>query len=147
METLEQLNITYKLTGGGKDAWKNVPILFADDRQRCIQLVNTSVTHKDQEILELKKQIQLLKEERDTLIDQTNEIPSIEQEESIFQLEIKERDRQIALLRNDFQLLHDKNVTFRNQINTNDSKITSLQRENQELRLKINNLEQQNMSF
>jgi hypothetical protein len=51
-EALVDLNITYKLTG----AWNDVPILFADDRQRYRQLVNKSVTNNENEILELKKQ-------------------------------------------------------------------------------------------
>jgi hypothetical protein len=143
-EALVDLNITYKLTGGGKDAWKDVPILFVDDRQRYTNLVNSSVTNKDQEILELKEQIQLLKQEKSILIGQTKELPPIKHEDSNFQLEIKESDRQIALLRNDFQLLQHKNVTFQQQINANDIKMASLQRENQELQLKTKKLQKEN---
>jgi chromosome segregation ATPase len=143
MEALEQLNITYKLTGGDQNAWKDVPILLAKNKQRDIKPANKSVTNKDQEILELKKQIQLLKEERSTLIGQTKELPPIKQEESVLQLKIKESDRQLTLLRSDFQLLHHKNVTLQQKLNTNDSKMTSLQREDQELQLKTNSLEQQ----
>jgi chromosome segregation ATPase len=126
MESLEQLNITYKLTGGGKDAWKDVPILFIDDKQRYTEPMNNSATHNEDEILGLKKQIQLLK-----------------QEESNLQRQIKERDRQLTLLRNDSQLVQHKNIAFQNQIKTNDSKIASLQREIQELQLKTNSFEQQ----
>jgi chromosome segregation ATPase len=142
-EALVDLNIIYKLTGGGKDSWKDVPILFIDDKQRYTESLNSSATNKDQEILELKKQIQLLKQERNTFESQAEQLQSLKQEESNLQRQIKERDRQLTLLRNDFQLLHDKNVTFQQQINTNDSKIASLQRENQELQLKTNSLEQQ----
>jgi chromosome segregation ATPase len=143
MEALVDVNITYKLTGGGKDAWKDVPILLATSKQRYTEPMNNSATNKDQEILELKKQIQLLKQERSTFENQDKQLQSLKQEESNLQLQIKESDRQLTLLRNDFQLLHDKNVTFQQQINTNDSKIALLQRENQELKLKTNNLEQQ----
>jgi chromosome segregation ATPase len=143
MEALVDLNITYNLVDGGKNAWKDVPILFIDDKQRYTQLVNNSPTNKDQEILELKKQIQLLKQERNTFESQAEQLQSLKQEESNLQRQIKESDRQLTLLRNDFQLLHDKNIAFQNQIKTNDSKIASLQRENQELKLKTNNLEQQ----
>jgi chromosome segregation ATPase len=142
-ESLVDVNITYKLTGGGQNAWKNVPILFIDDKQRYTESMNSLATHNEDEILELKKQIQLLKQERSTFKSQAEQLQSLKQEESNFQLQIKESDRQLTLLRNDFQLLHDKNVTFQQQINTNDSKIASLQRENQELQLKTNSLEQQ----
>jgi chromosome segregation ATPase len=142
-EALIDVEITYKLVDGGKDAWNDIPALSANDKQRYTQPVNNSVTHYEDEILELKKQIQLLKQERSTLIGQTKELQPLSQEEFSLQRQIKERDRQLTLLRNDFQLLQDKSVTFQQQINTNDSKITSLQRENQELQLKTNYLEQQ----
>jgi hypothetical protein len=56
METLEQLNIIYKLTGIEENAWENVLMLFTDDKQHDIKPANSSVANKDQEILELKKQ-------------------------------------------------------------------------------------------
>jgi FtsZ-binding cell division protein ZapB len=142
MEKLVDLNITYRLVDGGEDAWNDVPILFTNDIRRYTLLANRSVTYNEDEILELKKQIQLLKQ-KITLIGQTKELPPSTQEESIFQLQLQEKDRQITLLRNDFQLLQHKNVTFQNQIKTNDSKIASLQTETQELKLKNNSLEQQ----
>lgn len=55
IEALVDLNITYKLTGGGKDAWTDVPILLASDKQRYIKPVNNSVTNTQNEILELKE--------------------------------------------------------------------------------------------
>jgi chromosome segregation ATPase len=143
MEALVDLNITYKLTGGGKDAWNDVPILFIDDKQRYTESMNSSATHNEDEILELKKQIQLLKQERSTFENQAKQLQSLKQEESNLQLQIKERDRQLTLLRNDFQLMQHKNIAFQNQIKTNDSKMASLQRENQELKLKTNSIEQQ----
>jgi hypothetical protein len=76
MEALVDVDITYNLVDGGKDAWKDVPILLADDRQRYTQLVNSYVTNKDQEILELKEQIQLLKREMSTLIGQKKRAPA-----------------------------------------------------------------------
>jgi chromosome segregation ATPase len=143
MEALVDLNITYKLADGGKDAWKDVPILLSRSKQRYTEPMNSPVATNGDEILELKKEIQLLKHEKSILIGQTKELPPIKHEESNFQLEIKEKDRQIALLRNDFQLLQQKNDTFQHQIKTNSSKIVSLQKETQELKLKSNNLEQQ----
>jgi chromosome segregation ATPase len=132
MESLVDLNITYKLTG----AWNDVPILLATSKQRYTEPMNNSATNKDQEILELKKQIQLLKQERSTFESQVKQLQSLKQEEFNLQLEIKERDKQLTLLRNDFQFIQHKNVFFQQQINTNDSKTASLQRENQELQLK-----------
>jgi hypothetical protein len=128
---------------GGKNAWKYVPILSANDRQRYTQLLNSSATYNDDEILELKKKSQLLKPEKSTLIGQAKELLPIRQAESRLYLEIKERDRQLTLLRNDFQLLQHKNITFHQQLKKNNSKTTSLQKENQELKLKINTLEYQ----
>jgi hypothetical protein len=61
MEALVDLNITYKLTGGGQNAWKDVPILLITSKQRYTKPVNSSVTNNEGEILKLKKQIQLLK--------------------------------------------------------------------------------------
>jgi chromosome segregation ATPase len=138
-ESLVDLNFTYKLTG----AWNDVPILLATSKKRYTEPMNNSATNKDHEILELKKQIQLLKQEKSILIGQTKELPPIKHEESNLKLQIKESDRQLTLLRNDFQLVQHKNIAFQNQIKTNDSKMASLQRENQELKLKINSLEQQ----
>jgi uncharacterized protein YhaN len=82
MEALVDLNITYKLTGGGQNAWKDVPVLFIDDKQRYTESLISSVTNKDQEILELKKQIQLLKQERSTFESQAKQLQSLKQEES-----------------------------------------------------------------
>jgi chromosome segregation ATPase len=143
MEALVDVKITYKLLGGRQDAWKDVPILLATSRQRYTESMHSSATNKEQVILELRKQIQLLKQERSIFESQAEQLQSFQQEESIFQLQLKEKDRQITLLRSDFQLLQHKNVTFQQQINTKDNKTTSLQREIQELQLKTNNLEQQ----
>jgi hypothetical protein len=88
MESLVDLNITYKLTG----AWNDVPILLATSKQRYTEPMNNSATNK--EILELKKQIQLLKQERSTFESQAKQLPPLKQEESIFQLQLQEKDRQ-----------------------------------------------------
>jgi hypothetical protein len=77
------VEITYKLTGGSQNAWKDVPILFADDRQRYTQLVNKSVTNNENEILELKKQIQLLKQDKNTFESQAKQF---QQERAHFEL-------------------------------------------------------------
>jgi hypothetical protein len=94
IETLEQLNITYKVTGGGQNAWKDVPVLLATSKQRYTESLNISATHNEDEILELKKQIQLLKQERSTFESQAKQLPPLKQEESNLQRQIKERDRQ-----------------------------------------------------
>jgi chromosome segregation ATPase len=116
IDALVDVEITYKLVDGGKNGWKYVPILLADDKQRYEKLVNNSIANNYNEILELKQQIHLLK-----------------QEEIDFQLQIRERDRQITLLTGDFQ--HQKNTSGR--------KIASLQSENQGLKHKIDEYEQQ----
>jgi chromosome segregation ATPase len=123
MEALVDLNITYKLTGGGKDSWKDVPILLADDKQRYTKPVK--------------------KQDKNTIESQANQIESLKQEKANLELQIKEQDKELALLRNDIQSPQRGNSTVQQQIKTNDSKITSLQKENQELKLKTNSLEQQ----
>jgi chromosome segregation ATPase len=144
MEALKQLSITYKLTGGGKDAWEDVQILLTGSKpskQHHKKTVNRSVTNNENEILKFKKQIQLLKQEKSTFETLVKRLQSLKQLVPEFQFQIKERDSQITLLTKDFQLLQHKNTTFHNQIKTSDSKITSLQSENQELKLKVSNLE------
>jgi chromosome segregation ATPase len=123
METLVDLNITYKLTGGGKDAWKDVPILLADDRQRYTKPVK--------------------KQDKNTIESPARQLESLKQEKANLELQIKEQDKELALLRNDKQSLQRGNSTFQQQIKTKDDKTTLLQREIQELQLKTNNLEQQ----
>jgi hypothetical protein len=92
MEAFVDLNITYKFVDGGKEAWNDVPILFANDRQRYTKSVNSSVTNNEGEILELKNQIQLLKQERSTFESQAKQLQALKKEESKLQLQIKERN-------------------------------------------------------
>jgi chromosome segregation ATPase len=138
MEALVDVEITYKLTGGGQNAWKDVPVLSADDKQRYTKPVNNS-----DEILELKLQIQLLKQDKNTIESQANQIESLKQEKTNLELQIKEKDKEFVSLRNDNQSLQRGNSTVQQEIKTKDSKINSLQSENQELKLKINRLEYQ----
>jgi chromosome segregation ATPase len=142
MEALVDLNITYKLVGGGQNAWKDVPILFADDRQRYTQLVNSSVANKGQKILELKKQIQLLNQDKNYFESQANQL---QQERTNIELQIKQKDKELVSLRNDKQSLQRGNSTVQHQ--TKDSKMNSLQVENQELKLKIILLQTENQSL
>jgi chromosome segregation ATPase len=123
IEALVNLNITYKLTGGGQNAWKDVPILLADDRQRYTQLVK--------------------KQDKNTIESPARQLESLKQEKANLELQIKEQDKELALLRNDKQSPQRGNSTVQQQMKTNDDKMTSLQRENQELKLKTNSLEQQ----
>jgi chromosome segregation ATPase len=127
METLEQLKITYKLTGGGQNAWKDVPILLAGNEQRDIKPVNSFVTNNGNEILELKEQIQLLRRDKSTFENQAKQIQSLKQEKANFELQIKEKDKELVSLRNDKQSLQRGNSTVQHQITRNDSKINSLQ--------------------
>jgi hypothetical protein len=95
METLEQLNITYKLTGGGKDAWNDVPILSADDKQRYTKPVNNS-----DEILELKKQIQLLKQDK---TNTANEMERLKSSYTILEQLLKSKEDVILSLNRENQ--------------------------------------------
>jgi chromosome segregation ATPase len=123
METLEQLNITYKLVDGGKDAWKDVPILLVDDKQRYTKPAK--------------------KQDKNTIESPARKLESLKQEKANLQRQIKEQDKELALLRNDKQSLQRGNSTVQQQMKTKDDKTTLLQREIQELQLKTNNLEQQ----
>jgi chromosome segregation ATPase len=140
MEALVDLNITYKLVNSRKDAWKDIPILFADNRQRYTKTASNSVTTNDNEILELKLQIQILKQDKNTIKSQAKQI---QQEKASLELKIKEKDEELVSLRSDNQSLQRGNSAVQQQITRNDSKINSLQSENQELKLKINSFEYQ----
>jgi chromosome segregation ATPase len=145
MEALVDVKITYKLVNGGKDAWKDVPILFADGRQRYEQLVNSSVTNNDNEILELKKQIKLLKQDKNTIKSQAKQLESLTQEKLNLKLQIMKRDKEIISLRNDKESLQQGNSSVQHQ--TKGSKMNSLQVENQELKLNIISLQTENQSL
>jgi hypothetical protein len=127
MKALVDLNITYKLTGGRKDAWEDVPILSADEQQRYTE------------------QIQLLMEDKRTIERQAKQLESLEQEKTNLELQIKERDKELATLRSDMQSLQRGNSTAQHQIK--DSKINLLQSENQELKLKIISFQTENQSL
>jgi predicted nucleic acid-binding Zn-ribbon protein len=51
-----------------------VPILYADDKQRYTTSVNGSVANNDNEIPELKKQIQLLTRDKSTFESQVSQL-------------------------------------------------------------------------
>jgi chromosome segregation ATPase len=137
MEALVDVNITFKIVDSGKDVWKDVPILSADDKQRYAQLVNTPVTNNENEVIELKKQIQLLKQDKYTFESQAKQLESLKQEKINFELQIKEKDKEPVSLRNDKQSLQRRNPTIQHQMKAKDSKINSVQSENQELKHKI----------
>jgi hypothetical protein len=73
METLVDLNITYKLTGGGQNAWKDVPILLSGSFAGCFY--------------EMKKQVQMLSQENSTFKDQDVELQSLKQEKETMEQE------------------------------------------------------------
>jgi chromosome segregation ATPase len=126
METLEQLNITYKLVDGGKDAWENVPILLATSKQRITKPGNSSVTNTQNEILELKKQIQLLTRDKSTFESQAKQL---QQETTKLELQIKENDKELISLINDRQSLKHSLDECEQQIKIKDNKINMLESE------------------
>jgi hypothetical protein len=121
IEALVDLNITYKLTGGGQNAWKDVPILSADDKQRYTKPVNNS-----DEILELKKQIQLLKQDKNTIESQANQIESLKQEEKT-----KEQERKNII--NEMERLKSSYSTLEQLLKSKEDTIVFLNRENKML--------------
>jgi chromosome segregation ATPase len=123
-EALVDVNITYKLTGGGKDSWKDVPILLADDRQRYTKSVK--------------------KQDKNTIESQAKQL---QQERTHFELQIKEKDKELVSLKNDNQSLQRGNSTVQQDMKTKDSKINSLQSENQELKLKIISFQTESQSL
>ncbi|KAI8880691.1 HCP-like protein, partial [Backusella circina FSU 941] len=84
IETLEQLNTTYKLVDGGNDAWKDAPMLLFEDIKRSKKSVNESVVNYKDEIHMLKKQVQLLQQEKTTFKEKDNKIRSLENENSAY---------------------------------------------------------------
>jgi chromosome segregation ATPase len=109
MEALVDINITYKLVDGGKEAWDDVPILLANDRQRYTKPA--------------KKQIEPLKQDKNIFESQAKQLESLEQEKTNLELQIKERDKELVSLRNDNQSLLRGNSTVQHQMKAKDSKI------------------------
>jgi hypothetical protein len=106
MEALVDVRITYKLVDGGKDGWKYLPILFANDKQRYTKSV--------------EKQTQLLQQDKNPFESQAKQL---QQEKTNLELQIKEKDKAFVLLRNDKQPLQHGNSTIQQQITRNDNKI------------------------
>ncbi|KAI8886842.1 hypothetical protein K501DRAFT_330977 [Backusella circina FSU 941] len=101
---LKQLNIAYKITGGGKDAWKDVPILLSEDIKHDEKSVNRSVVNYEDEIQMLKKQNQLLEQENNTFKDQIKEFPLLKQEKSSLELQMEEKGNQIRCLETELRV-------------------------------------------
>jgi hypothetical protein len=98
MEAIVDLKIAYKLVDGGKYAWEDVPILLADDKQRYAKPVGNSVTNNADEILELKKQIQLLEQDKSSFQSQAEQF---QQEATKLDLQMKETDKELTSLKDD----------------------------------------------
>jgi peptidoglycan hydrolase CwlO-like protein len=145
IETLKQLNITYKLVDGGKDAWKDVPILLAASKQHSLKSVYSSVTNNGNETHELKNQTQLSKQDKNNFEIQAKQLESFKQEIPDFELQVKEKhkDNELVLLRNDTQSLKCGNTIIQHQPQTNDSEINPLQSEIQKLKLTVSSLKHQ----
>jgi chromosome segregation ATPase len=104
METLVDLHITYKLTGGGQNAWKDVPILLSGPLARCFN--------------EMKKQIQMLSQENSTFKDQDIELQSLKQEKANFELKIKEKDEKISSLENESRTYRTSSIQQTQMLNS-----------------------------
>jgi hypothetical protein len=91
VETLEQLKITYKLVDGGKDAWKDIPILLADGQQHSVTSMNNSIANNENGIFEMKKQTQLLMPDKNTFENQAKRLQLLQQEKTNLELQIKEK--------------------------------------------------------
>jgi chromosome segregation ATPase len=145
IETLKQLNITYKLVDGGKDAWKDVPILLAASKQHSLKSVNSSATNNGNETHELKNQTQLSKQDKNNFEIQAKQLESFKQEIPDFELQVKEKhkDNELVLLRKDTQSLQRRNPIIQHQPQTNDSEINPLQSEIQKLKLTVSSLKHQ----
>jgi hypothetical protein len=111
-EALEQLNITYKLTGGGQNAWKDVPIF----------LPGPFTEH----FTELKKQVQMLSQENSTFKDQDIELQSLKQEK-----ETMEQEKMSTT--NEMERLNASKSTLEQLLKAKEDTIMSLKRENQML--------------
>jgi hypothetical protein len=112
MEALVDLNITYKLTGGGQNAWKDVPILLSGPFAGCFN--------------EMKKQIQMLSQENSTFKDQIIELQSLKQEKQAM-----EQDKTNNT--NEMERLKSSSMTLKQLLEAKQDTIVSLNRENQML--------------
>jgi hypothetical protein len=125
IEALVDLEITYKLMDGGNDAWENVPILLANDKQRYTKQANGLVSNNQNEILELKKQIQLLMQEK------ISQAKQFQQESKINSLQSENQEQKLRIISLEYQLKE------------KDNKINSLQSKTNEMELLRQNMERQ----
>jgi hypothetical protein len=112
IEALVDLNITYKLTGGGQNAWKDVPILISGSFAGCFN--------------EMKKQIQMLSQENSTFKDQDIELQSLKQEKQIMEQDKTNTTNEMERLKSSYAILEQL-------LEAKQDTIMSLKRENQML--------------
>ncbi|KAI8885664.1 hypothetical protein K501DRAFT_270599 [Backusella circina FSU 941] len=110
IETLEQLNITYKIAG----TWKDVPMLASEDIKHDKKAVNEAVANYKDEIQILRNQIQLLEQEKNSKIaslenenrayrtaslNQTQKLEALNQEKATWEHRKQYADTEIASLK------------------------------------------------
>ncbi|KAI8877999.1 hypothetical protein K501DRAFT_277912 [Backusella circina FSU 941] len=121
IETLKELKIIYKLTGGEEDAWKDGPMLSYRD------ILN--------EWLARKGKISIDEEKWKTVQNLTEKLPKSAQMKTIFELPIKEKRRRKPMLwKNNVQSSQQETPTVEQQLKTKDDEINSLKRKNEILR-------------
>jgi hypothetical protein len=96
IETLEQLNITYKLVNGGRAAWKDIPMIVSENK--------SPITYKS-EMLGLKSRIQLLELEKVVFEGQAQQIQLLGQRKSKLISRINEKNSKIDSLKRENQEL------------------------------------------
>ncbi|KAI8880935.1 hypothetical protein K501DRAFT_275067 [Backusella circina FSU 941] len=134
IETLEQLKITYKLTDGGEDAWKDVPMLLSEDIKHDKKSVDKAVVNYKDEIKMLKKQIQFLQQEKTTL--KYDKIRTLENENSTY------RTASLNQIQKLETLIQEK-ATWEQLLKSKEDIIVSLNRENNLLSVAANQGNQQ----
>ncbi|KAI8886801.1 hypothetical protein K501DRAFT_269391 [Backusella circina FSU 941] len=140
IETFEQLNITYKITDGEEDAWKDVPMLLSQDIKLIKKSVDEAVANYKDEIQTLKRQMQLLEQEKNTFKDQIKELPLLKQKDSSLELQMEQKNSKIASLENEnrtyrtaslnqtqkLEMLNHEKATWEQNKQYTDTEITSL---------------------
>jgi chromosome segregation ATPase len=139
LKVLEQLKITYKLTQGGKDAWKNVPILIEEKQHRSKSIHGSIVTIEDERI-KLKIRIRHLEEEKKGLETRIEQLEPLESEKTNLKLIINDKDKEIKSLQDDITVHQSEKRKLKSQIKQKNVKIDTLDDEITELNVKTSQL-------
>jgi hypothetical protein len=138
IEAHVDLKIIYKLVDGGNDAWENIPILLANDKQRYTKQASNLVVNNGNEILEHQ-----IKEKDKELGSLRGDKQPLQMGNSTVQQQIARNDSKINSLQSENQEQKLRIISLEYQLKEKDKKINSLQSKTNEMELLRQNMERQ----